>query len=101
MAMPIKSHGKKTADYLASDKPTILFGLLVISNGTDAVTVDLWDSDDASATGDTCVGSAGIGATPASGDLGRLLWFGPNGVHCSKGLWADLTGTGTFIVYTE
>ena len=101
MAMPSKSHGKKTADYLASAVPTVCFGLEVISNGTDAIRVDLWDSEDASAAGDIWLGAVDIGASPGAAAKTQGINFMPNGVHCSKGLWADLTGTGEFVVYTE
>jgi len=101
MALPIISHGKKTASYLAKSVPTVCFGVLVISGGTDAVRVDLWDSEDAASTGDTWIGAVGIGANPGAGALTQGLFFGPNGGHCSKGLWAELTGTGEFTVYTE
>lgn len=101
MGMPIKPHGKKTASYLAKAVPTVCFGVLVISDGTNAILVDLWDSDDAANTGDTWLGGVDIGATPGAGSKTQGLFFAPNGVHCSKGLWAELTGAGTFTVYTE
>jgi len=101
MAMPIKAHDKKTASYLAKAVPTVCFGVLVISNSTNAIRIDLWDSDDAASTGDTWLGAVSIGASPGAGSLTQGLFFGPNGVHCSKGLWAELTGTGEFTVYME
>lgn len=101
MAMPVRSHDKQDASYLASAVPLICFGLLVISDGATAIRVDLWDSDDEDNTGDVWLGAIDIGQTPGDGALTQGLFFGPNGVHCSKGLWAELTGDGEFTVYTE
>jgi len=94
------SSGLLAADAVISAGPCKLGGALVVSDGTNAVLLEIWDSPNSTTTSDIRLGEVSIGASPAAGALTQQVWFGDKGVTALKGLWADVTQTtGTIKFY--
>ena len=97
-----KSSGILAADAVIRAGGGKLGGCAVISDGTNAVTLTLYDN--ASAASGTALAGISIGASPATGALTQGVWFGDRGVTCINGIYADITqatGTIKFIVWYE
>jgi hypothetical protein len=94
------SSGLLDADAVILAGPGKLMGAQVISNGTNAVLLELWDSPDATLTSDSRLCEISLGASPATGELTKELWFGPDGMRAYKGIYADITqASGTIKFY--
>ena len=98
------SSGLLAADAVISAGAGKLAGALVISDGTNAVLLELWDSPTSTLTGDSRLCEISIGASPAAGALTQGIWFGDTGITTYKGIYADVTqaaGTIKFYVFYE
>ena len=92
------SSGLKAADGVISAGAGKLGGVLVISDGTNAVNLIIYDN--ASAASGTKLAEITIGASPATGALSQGVWFGDKGLTALNGLYADVTqATGTIKFY--
>lgn len=89
------SSGKKTADAVIYDGRGILTGVVVGTDGTNDVTLTIYD-DNTAATSNTILFEVVVGGADnhAVFDLGSIR------PRCVNGLYADVTGTGaSYIVY--
>lgn len=98
MARDTYSSGLKAADAAILDEPGFFMGAEVISDETNAV--NLVVHDHASAASGTKLGEITIGADPAKGALTQGIWFGPEGIKCMHGIFANITqASGTLKYY--
>jgi hypothetical protein len=90
------SSGVKTASAVISKYPCLVTDLAVYTDGTNAVTITLYNSSTATTSGKTVLAkSVVIGASYAGGN------FIPTPIVASEGVYMTLSGTGgSTIVYT-
>lgn len=103
MDVPAISSGELAASAAVLAAPGRLCGVFIVHDGSaNALTLEIWDSPDATLTADTqLTPDISIAASPAAGARSQLFWFGEDGVHAAKGIYAKMTFAGTikFVVY--
>jgi hypothetical protein len=92
MYSPSNSSGLQTGDAAIMNKPGLLHGYSLISNGTDAATLVIYDN--ASAASGTAIGKATL---PASAVGSKDVIFS-SPIVCNNGIYADVT-TANYIIY--
>ena len=100
MGVPHKCTGAKTGSFLVTGAQ-IFQGILVMGDSTNALKVEAWDSSDAASTNDKSLGAVDLGASHAVGARSQGVIFVPHGLSIEKGIWIELTGTGTFWCYYD
>lgn len=95
MEPAVNSSGLKSADGVICARPCIFYGVTLLTDGTNAGTIVLYDNASA-ASGTVVAKSKQTGAALMAThmcDVGV-------GVVCNAGIYADVTGTGAeYIVY--
>ena len=103
MDVPAISSGELAASTAVLAAPGRLCGVFIVHDGTAAdLVLEIWDSPDSTLTSDTqLTPDITIAASPAAGARSQLFWFGEDGIHAAKGIYAKITCTGTkkFVVY--
>ena len=87
MKNPATSSGLKSADAVIMAMPGTFKGLIVITDGTNAATVTLYDN--ASAASGTVLAKMVV----AGADSSKELVVGECGVVANNGIYADVSGT--------
>lgn len=94
MQNPSTSSGLKNADAAITTRPSRVKCLTVLTDGTNAATVVLYDN--ASAASGTVLAKA----ICAGADRTMFISMDDNGCEASNGIYADVTGTGAeYIVH--
>lgn len=103
MDVPAISSGELDASAAVLAALGRLCGVFIVHDGTaEELVLELWDSPDATLTGDKqLTPDITIGASAAAGARSQLFWFGEDGIHAAKGIYAKLTcaGAAKFVVY--
>jgi len=93
MFQAISSSGLKSADAAIVAGPCRLMGIKLNPAAADSTLVVY---DNASAASGTAVAKASLKANAK----GEVEWFGPQGIECRNGIYADVTGASAeYIVY--
>ena len=86
----MKNSGAKSADALIATGQGVFYGIIVSTDSTNAVTLDIYDNT--SASGTKLIPTSTI--TTASDDRIQSITF-ENGVEFYKGIYVDITCAGT------
>jgi hypothetical protein len=98
MSEPVESSGSKTATGMILAAECRLRAVQLITDGTNAGTIEIWDSDTATTSGKKLL--AKYKATGAS--FGGSPWIPESGIDAKFGLYAVLTlgaGAAEFVVH--
>lgn len=88
--MSAKTSYEKTEDATIYSGPCLLASILVITDGSNAATVILYDK--ASVTGIAATNKLWEGTIAGATGYGGRNWTAP--VRCTTGIYADVNGTG-------
>jgi hypothetical protein len=88
--MSAKTSYEKTVDATIYSGPCLLTSILIITDGTNAATVILYDLTSSSGAGAT--NKLWEGTIAGATGYGGRNWTAP--VRCTTGIYADVTGTG-------
>lgn len=92
MDNPAQSSGLKNADAVISDRESYVHSIIVLTDGTNAATLTLYDNSSA-ASGTELAKASVVGTS-----LMSVLDF-HGSIHANNGIFADVSGTGaTYIV---
>jgi len=98
MSEPCTSSDRLTADTAILARPGRLMGVILEGDGTNAASVILYDNASAASGRVLCK----MMLKASSNDLVYPAVIPEGGIECTKGIYADVTGTGAaFIVYYQ
>lgn len=92
--MAITSSGRKSADTQIMVGCGRLHGIILFTDGTNAGSAKVYDSEDSTLTGD--IELAAVAAAGAT--LSKELILSEQGIEVNKGIYMDITGTGAEVI---
>lgn len=87
-----------TADGIIFTGRALISGVSVTASAVNTVTVDVYDGTDA--TGSKVFSTVIINAGSTDAVLTDFQSF-PSPIQCDTGVYVDITGTGTYIIYLK
>lgn len=96
----VKCSSTQSASALITAKPGLFHRILFVTNGTNANTVNIYDYDSASASGNKLIPTDTVIVTSATNRMDDTLKFNPP-IRFYKGIYVTVDSTIKYMVYWE